>query len=238
MTGHISVMLIVVLAILAVSMIRGWRRGFLGVLFSLVSVIVLIILIARFTPKISAFLQDNTKIYERVETSCVERVEDWLETSSGEDEEPSLLPRVIERYLDIDAKDLVKLEEGTQEAQQSVRELLAQEIGGRLAHAILSGAVFLIALILAIIVIKVIEHLLKLVNKIPILGAINRGLGILAGGFEGLIIVWVIFMAVSLFAGAGSEGPVIRQIEGNIFLSFLYQNNLLWQLLQGALGLS
>ncbi len=234
MIGNVSILLIIFLVILVISMIRGWRRGLLGVLFSLVSVIVLIILIAQFTPKITAFLQDNTKVYERIEERCVERVDAWLETVGPEEGVTGVfLPKAIESFLGADTQDAAEIGEIAGEAGETARQLMAQEIGGRLAGVILGGIVFVIAVILAIIVVKLIEHLLKLVNKIPILGGINRFLGIFAGGLEGLILIWVILLVISLFAGAGNDGPVLQTIQNDGFLSFLYESNPLWQLLQG-----
>ncbi len=71
-------MLIIVVLIFLVSIIRGWRRGLLRLLFSLVSIIVLIVLISRLNPYISSFLMNNTGIYERIEAWTADRMENRL----------------------------------------------------------------------------------------------------------------------------------------------------------------
>ena len=83
--------------------------------------------------------------------------------------------------------------------------VIGQAIGQRTADLILSGASFLIALILAVILVKLIDHALKIVDHIPILKGINRGLGLLAGIFEAYILISLFFLFVALIAGDRSR---------------------------------
>ena len=102
-----------------------------------------------------------------------------------------------------------------------------QTLGGRAADLILAGASFLIALILAIIIIKLIDKGLGIVDHIPILKGINRTLGLFAGAVEGYILVSLFFLFVALIAGTELGGILTSYINQSRFLSFLYYQNII-----------
>lgn len=67
-------LLVVVLVILAGHTIKGYRRGLLRVLFSVASLLITVLFVAWATPYVSNFLKENTKIYQKVETKCEQKV--------------------------------------------------------------------------------------------------------------------------------------------------------------------
>lgn len=67
-------LLVVVLVILAGHTIKGYRRGLLRVLFSVASLLITVLFVAWATPYVSNFLKENTKIYQKVETECEQKV--------------------------------------------------------------------------------------------------------------------------------------------------------------------
>ena len=61
------------------------------------------------------------------------------------------------------------------------------------------GIVFAVLLLLFLIAAKVLTSLAKKFNKIPVLGKVNRILGLSLGIFEGLLFTWAICTVLALF---------------------------------------
>ncbi len=98
------------------------------------------------------------------------------------------------------------------------------------AEWILKGMSFLITFIIALIIVMIVLRLLGLVNKVPVLGKVNKILGLFGGALEGYLVVSLVMLLVSLIAGTGLGVTLTQNIDDNTFLSFLYYNNFLLQL--------
>ena len=101
-------LLVVVLVILAGHTIKGYRRGLLRVLFSVASLLITVLFVAWATPYVSNFLKENTKIYQKVETKCEQKVRKDTKEQIAQKEEKSTglleeygirLPKSIEEKL-------------------------------------------------------------------------------------------------------------------------------------------
>ncbi len=108
--------------------------------------------------------------------------------------------------------------------------LIAGSASGTTADWILKGITFLVTLIVALIIVFIIFRLLRLVNRIPVIGKVNRALGLVGGALEGYIVVCLVFLFVSLIAGTQVGGALTEEIESNALLSFLNNNNILLNL--------
>lgn len=211
-------LLIVVLAIFLILIVRGWRKGLLRLLFSLISIIVLIGLVSYATPHISGFVKEHTGIYTRIENRCAEniqsRVEGGIEVSIDQSAVAGIsLPDKVISYL-------------TDSGESEIADTgVYQAVGSRAADLILAGVSFFIALILAIIIVKLIDHALGIVNHIPIIKGINRTLGLFGGAFEAFIIVSLLFMFFALIAGTDLGEMATESIDDSAVLSYLYYHN-------------
>lgn len=83
----------------------------------------------------------------------------------------------------------------------------------------------LIAGVAAFIIVRLIARALKLVNKIPVLGKVNRFFGLLAGLGEGLILIWVILTGVHFWATLHPDAAILQMIAGSEMLKWLYESN-------------
>ncbi len=89
---------------------------------------------------------------------------------------------------------------------------------------------FILLTVIILILVKVIKTLTKFINKIPIIGGINKLLGLLLGILQALIILWIISIAVMIFSGTEGGSYILTVIQGNAFLNLIYDNNLLLML--------
>ncbi|MCC8028421.1 MAG: CvpA family protein [Lachnospiraceae bacterium] len=249
-------LMIVILIIFLIFVIRGWRRGLLKMLFSVISIVILIALVAWATPHISTLIRENTGIYTAIENRCTEAIQSRVESSlenglesgleSGSESGPKSGPEInsenspesgsennADRSSDSTGVSLPETITSyiTGSGENAIAESGVYEtMGSKAADWILAGASFLIALLLAILVVRIIGHALGIVNHIPILGGINRVLGLFAGGFEAFVLVSLLFLFVALIAGTGTGSTITAYIDENALLSYWYDHNVLLNL--------
>lgn len=230
-------LLIVVVLILLFMIIHGFNRGCLRILFSLIAVILLIGFTGYAAPHINTFLKENTQIHAEIAERWTDRLSntsDQAIESAAEEQHQSLdsagvqLPDVLEKYV---------FNDGMNNAQEMVNHSgIYQGAGEHMADIIVSVAAFLIALIVAVLIVWVIGKATDLINKIPVIGGINRFLGIFAGIMEGFIIIWILFAFAALISGTVLGQSMLTCINENQFLYVLYEHNPILNILAGLLG--
>ena len=214
-------LLVIVLIVLLFCAVSGARRGCLRVLFSLISWIILIAVVGALTPSMGEFLIEKTALEERISERVAGNLQESAEESMEDAAESGLesagisLPEPLQELI---------LEDSAEAAAESG---IYEEAGERVADVLIMILAFLIVLILGIIIISLIGRATKAVNRIPVIGKINRVLGFFAGGFKGLLIVWILFLFISIFGAAGLGETALAYIDSSAFLTLLYENNLI-----------
>lgn len=234
--------LIIVWAILAASAIFGYYKGLLRIAYSLVAWIIVLAFVAWATPHINLYLLENTSIYEKVEAHCEEVVcqsaNEQVETAQLEKEEELTGQLETEMQLaELGVNVPESVIEGILEKTADATEAFLEESGvyaklaEGLAHFVLKGISFLIALVSAWLLVHIISQLIGVASRIPVIKGVNRFLGLFAGAIYGLLLVWLGFYITAL-ASAGEWGRVVvSYIYENPFLTFLYENNLVLTLI-------
>lgn len=101
----------------------------------------------------------------------------------------------------------------------------------------LVSGIILLVILLARKLIKAVFFLLKLVAELPIINGLNKLLGFLAGVTEATVLVWVGFAVISCLKIPVNGYVLSELITSNIFLDFLYQHNLLYNVIQKIIGI-
>lgn len=229
--------LIIVLAVLALSAFVGYHKGMLRIIYSLVSWIVVLAFVSWATPQINLYLLENTVIYDRIEEYC----EGTIRESSSEQVEMTQQEAEEALVEELGSEDLLanlgvsvpdSVMDGILEKTADATETFLDESGiyaaiaGGLATFILEGIAFLVALVLAWLVVHIISQLLGIVSKIPVIKGLNRTLGFFVGVIYGFLIVWLGFYIIALGSASEMGQVVVSYIYENPFLTFLYENNL------------
>ena len=71
--------------------------------------------------------------------------------------------------------------------------------------------------------------MLGIISDLPVIGGLNRVAGGALGLGTGLIIVWILFIVITLLYDTGLGKACFENIAENEFLTFLYNNNILMQ---------
>lgn len=105
-----------------------------------------------------------------------------------------------------------------------------------MAKVIVNIIAFLLTLLVVMIVFRAILYALNVIEDLPVLGLLNR----LAGGVLGiggaLLVIWVIFVVITLLYTTSIGEELFRMIEGNELLTFLYEWNPIMRLATSLRG--
>ncbi|QDW72728.1 CvpA family protein [Lachnospiraceae bacterium KGMB03038] len=132
------------------------------------------------------------------------------------------LPEIFKNLLTENNNDEIYEDLGVQ--------TFAQYVGSFLAKLIINIIAFLGTFVLVSLVLRAIVFALDIVANLPVLGLINR----LAGGAIGiagaLIIVWILFIFLTLLYTTSIGKEASQMIQGNGFTRMLYEYNPLMNL--------
>lgn len=216
--------LIVVIIILAGCAANGHRRGMIKTVFSLFSVVVALILTSVLAPVVSRQLQNNEKLYAYVENKVESSLGGYTEKKVSVTEQTEAiqnlpLPAAIrEGLLENKNTEVFKAM-----AVNSLQEYVTKYVTGMVIQA---GAFIIIFLIINIALI-ITANLLNIISKLPILNGLNKTAGALVGLVQGLLVIWILCIVLTVFSSTEFAKDVFAQINESKVLGFLYNNNLL-----------
>lgn len=127
------------------------------------------------------------------------------------------LPQSIRDQMETFNNESGYLKLGATDFGTYIINYIASLIMNILAYAVTLFAVWLI--------IRLVLGGLSVFRHLPIFGTADRLLGLLLGLIQGVLIVWGLFMILSLFATSQVGSILMREIYASPFLSFLYNMN-------------
>ena len=221
-----NILSIIVLAVFLLSIFSGYKNGFLKTVFSLVSWLVVLVLCDYATPIVTETLIAKTDV-EVVVQSVVDQklnevITESLETS-GIAELEAALPAELKIAL---------LGEGGS-FEQAVAGAIALDTTS-LVYGVVNIIGFVVTVILLRVAMMVVELVLGIVSKLPLIGPMDKMLGLLCGAGKGLIWCWVILAVVSVLALTGTNTELVTYISQSQILSWLQDNNVLLNFVVGA----
>lgn len=98
-------------------------------------------------------------------------------------------------------------------------------ISSYLAKMVIDIIAFLLTFLAATLVVRIIMYSLNVVGELPVIHGLNQIGGAILGMGTALIIVWVLFMIITLAYKSNFGELSLQMIEKSQFLSFLYENN-------------
>lgn len=99
-------------------------------------------------------------------------------------------------------------------------------ISSQLSAVILKAICYIILTIAVAVILKIISGALGLINRIPVIGGVNRLLGGFLGLLEGLLILWCICIFIMIFSGTSFGTSCMSVIRSSGLLSVIYDYNL------------
>lgn len=244
-----NILTIIILLILAVFALNGYRRGFIKTFSSLVFLIVSAVLVYFATPYIGDFLKEHTPLYPIVEEQCEEVFDSmWREASLTAREEADNVGKEISESIEdaglleqiafIENLKLPKLlqEElvaNNNKAEYQIMKVdsFSQYLAAYMATLIVNVIAFVVTLILVSTFLSMTVMTLDAVANLPIIHGVNQIFGLGLGAVQGLLIVWIIFLAITMFGSTEAGQQLLEMIYESPILNFLYNTNILLQYL-------
>lgn len=218
-----NILLIIILAVFALSVFIGYKNGFLKTVFSLVSWIIVLVLCNYVTPIVTNVLIEKTDIEVMVQATVDAKIDEviaeTLETSSVTELEAALPAELKTALL------------GENESLQDVVANGAALDTTSLVNGIVSILGFVITVVSLRIILMVVEIVLTIVGKLPLIGPLDKLLGLVCGAGQGVILCWVVLAAVSVLALTGINTEFATYISQSELLTWLQDNNVLLNLI-------
>lgn len=103
-------------------------------------------------------------------------------------------------------------------------------IAEQAADAVIERIAWILAFLLISILLGILIHTLDIIAKLPGIDTINHAGGLAVGLVEGLVVVWILFLVITLCQGSQWGGQMMEEIQSNPLLELLYENNVLEQI--------
>lgn len=234
-------LLIIVILVLAGNIVWGFSRGFLRVIYSMLAWIAILVFVTWATPYVANILTEKTNIDNRIESNLDEKLHELVigdTNGQKEEREPDAQNpgQGKKNYRDLQMKlpDAVtnKLFDTNKIADQILEGSGAYDVvAGRATDLVMRVISFVLVLLIAVISFHLLSVVLKVVEKLPLIGGINRLLGLFAGLVKGILIIWLAFAIIAM-AGTTDIGiALISYIYESPLLIWVYENNFVLTLL-------
>ena len=208
---------IVIVAIIALCLFLGYRRGLTGSLLKILSFVLAIVIAFILFKPVSNLVINHTKWDDSLKTS----IEQFITEKTSTPEEKSSLPQVIVDYID------ETMAQSVNEAKEVAIENTAQSVTNLIVNAGVWIAVFIIARILLIFI----KFITALIAKLPVIKQFDKLGGILYGILEAFVILYVLLAIISFIAPMINNAKFIDALNKSFIGSMLYNNNILLKIL-------
>lgn len=250
----------IVIVIFLLFMIRGYRRGLIKSLASVISLVASLALVSFVTPYVSQFLQEQTPVYTYVMERCQESFTVTLDeadekTAESETEEGDVS---LKKGNNNDAVGNVAGTISSQLQKNAIEELPLPSVLKNLlirnntekiykdlavnsfndyvpkfmANLIMNIISFVVTWLIVASFIWLAVMTLDVIANLPIIHGVNQMLGLVLGAGQALVIVWIAFLAITVFASTAIGKQLMEMIEKNVLLNQLYNGNVFLKLLQ------
>lgn len=208
---------LIVVAIIALCILLGYKRGLTGCIIKILSFfIALIVALVLFKP-VSNIVVDNTQIDENIQTSIVQ-VFEKEEEEKTEDEESS--SPIVEYITE-------EVEKATEEKKNEIVNSAAT----KLSINIINVLTFIVLFIAARIALIFVKALTNLITKLPLIKQCDKIGGILYGILQGFVIVFIGLALVTFISTMVNNYSILEMINKSYVGSVLNNNNLLLKLI-------
>lgn len=202
---------IVIIAILALSIIMGYKKGLINVIFNIFAFLLAIIITLVLYKPVSNIIIKNTDIQEKIETAIIEN------TKGEENKKEEKTENGIQKYIEN------TMQNAEEDAKSKAIEVVAKDVSTKCIEIITALILFVITRIILI----VLKFLTETLANLPIVKQCNEIGGLLYGVIKGILIIYVILTIMFFIISLKPEGMTENLIETSYITKFLYNNNII-----------
>ncbi len=225
----------VLVVVLMIFGIMGFRKGLLKTLLSMISTIAVILIIAWLTPHIGDYIRENTSMMEmmqeRMESTIFAEIDTTIEIPVAMQVqfiEELPLPQIM--------KDILIENNNSEVYQEFDVSSFVEYLSEYVARGLINGIAFVIALIATVIIMRIIVVAITILTELPLIGTLDRlggfAIGIVHGGFW----IAIFFLIVVLISDTGIGKMLMETIKSDSMLAWVYDKNALVQIIMRIIG--
>lgn len=202
---------IIVIAIMALSIFLGYKKGLIKLAVSLFALLIAIVVTLLFYKPVSNAIIENTEWDEKIESVIIENASKKIEEENQEDDGNVL--ENLQQYVD----------NTVAETQNEIVESAAQEISVRVINIIAIIGLFLATRLLLILLVLI----SNIITELPIIKQFNELGGVLYGVIRGLAIIYIILAILYFIVSLSANTNIANLIDSSLVTKFMYSNNIL-----------
>ena len=216
---------IVIGVLFLICLISGWVRGLFKVLLSVAGMIASIIVATYVAPGISGYLEEHTQWDDNIAAYISEE----LSFSDSENEVSKGVQ--VEVINDLPISEALKasiLDNNNSEMYSALDATGVYDyIAKSMSVVILNAVVFLVLGVVAHVFFVSLGKAVEGLTKLPILRSVDKLGGLTLGGMQALILIWILFLILSITSTSEISQEMIEAISQVSCLKLLYDNNVL-----------
>lgn len=207
-----------VIAIFALSIFLGYKKGLIGVVFKIVAFIIAIIITLILYKPVTNLIIENTTWDEAIQTTIYEKLAGTnIEMGEKINKEETDLPGMVVNYINEGIDNTVE------QAKQSVAEMVSKNLAISIIQIITMLVLFTVTRLLLLFA----KVLLEALSELPIVKQFNEIGGIAYGVLRAFVIVYAILALASVILPMVGQTAILEHIDHSIITKFLYNYNLI-----------
>ena len=204
---------LIVVGIIILCVILGYKRGLIGVAFSLASFFVAVVISLILFIPISNFVIDNTNFDENIRDAIVQNFTSEDGETSDDSTEKRSLPEVMIK--------------SAQKYAEDAKDASVEAIAGELAISSIKFLSFISIFVISKIILMFFKFFANIIAKLPILKQFNKAGGTAFGVLKGLLIVYALLGVISLAAPMFADAPIYTSMDSTLIAKIFYNHNIL-----------
>lgn len=215
---------IIVIVFLILFAVLGFRKGFFKIILSTMTLVVAFVVAGFILPWFSGVIETSfigKAVDKKIGSYIEENVDETIANSVSEVQDAVIEGLPLPSFMRQDISEKNTNEDYFRfhviNFTEYIRTRLAKIVDNIIAYLILSVVIF--------VLLRLLMKLSGAINKIPVVGGLNRFFGGIFGLAEGLLILWVLCLVLMLFSGTPFGMKAIEVIEDNAFLQFIFEKN-------------
>ena len=202
---------LIIIAILVLSIIMGYKKGLINVIFNIFAFFIALIATIILYRPVANIIINNTEIDDKIKSAIINN------TTEEKQSEESSSNTGMQKYIE----DAIK--NTADEAKSQVIETVANTVSIR-AVEILTSIILFIVIRAVLIVLKVFT---QAIANLPLIKQFNELGGVVYGIAKGLVIIYIILTIMYFVVSINGKGNIAEAINNSYITKILYNNNII-----------
>ncbi len=220
-----------VVAFLAIMFLIGYRNGMIKVLLSFVATIIAFLLSILLAGPCETLIKESTPVYDNLKKQMTEYVSEYISAEVDTSDIELQKDAIGELKLPSSIKNKLINSNTADEKLSMGVDTFSEYLATSLADIVVEVLAVLVLFVIIKLILRIIISLLNIVSHLPIIHGMNKMLGGIVGLAEGVIIIWIICLLLTIVSGTAVGEQIMSEISSNEILNYIYSNNLIMKML-------